>query len=186
MDADTTKAFLDEKFDSTFVPSLKGFIEIDNLTPAFDTEYFTNGKVQEVIEYVRKFATEMEIEGLKFDVLDDGKRAPMVVITYEGKGAPNVMLYGHLDKQPHMEGWREGTGPTTPVIIDDKLYGRGSSDDGYVPFASLLAIKNAILQGAELPRIAIVLETEEESGSHDLIPLLEDCHQWIKDPDYCI
>jgi acetylornithine deacetylase/succinyl-diaminopimelate desuccinylase-like protein len=43
-----------------------------------------------------------------------------------------------------MEGWREGTGPTTPAIIDGKLYGRGASDDCYVPFAGLLAIENAL------------------------------------------
>jgi len=53
------------------------------------------------------------------------------------------MLYGHLDKQPHMEGWDEGKGPTEPVIEGGRLYGRGSSDDGYVPFAVLTAIKAA-------------------------------------------
>lgn len=156
------------------------------MTPAFDPEYMTNGKVQEVIEFTRKFAESLNIEGLEFNVQDDGNKVPMVVITYEGKSSPNVMIYGHLDKQPHMTGWREGTGPTTPAIIDGKLYGRGASDDGYVPFAVLLALKNCIEQGVELPRIALVLETEEESGSHDLIPLLEECHHWIKDPDFCI
>ena len=50
------------------------------------------------------------------------------------------MLYGHLDKQPEMTGWREGLGPWTPVIEGDKLYGRGGADDGYAIFASLTAI----------------------------------------------
>lgn len=71
----------------------------------------------------------------------------MAFLIYPGNGKRNIMLYGHLDKQPHMEGWREGTGPTQPAIIDNKLYGRGSSDDGYVPFAVLLSIKNALAQG---------------------------------------
>lgn len=186
MDGDLTKEFVDKQFEPGFVEPLKDFIRIDNLTPAFDPEYMTNHKVQDAIEFVRKYAESLEIEGLEFHCYDQDDKAPMVVFTYEGKGAPNVMVYGHLDKQPHMEGWREGTGPTEPAVIDGKLYGRGASDDGYVPFAVLLSIKNAILQGAELPRIALVLETEEESGSHDLIPLLELCHKWIKDPDYCI
>jgi acetylornithine deacetylase/succinyl-diaminopimelate desuccinylase-like protein len=51
-----------------------------------------------------------------------------------------VLLYGHLDKQPEMTGWREGLGPWTPVIEGDKLYGRGGADDGYAIFASLTAI----------------------------------------------
>lgn len=186
MDPTKTKEFLEENFEKNFIEPLSDFIRIDNLTPAFDSEFLTNGKIQQAIEHVKKFAESLEIEGLEFHIQDDGTTAPMVVITYEGKGSPNVMLYGHLDKQPHMDGWREGTGPTSPAIIGDKLYGRGGCDDGYVSFLSLLAIKNAILQGAELPRIAIVLETEEESGSKDLIPLLDTCKVWIKDPDYCI
>ena len=53
------------------------------------------------------------------------------------------MLYGHLDKQPHGVGWAEGLSATDPVIKGDLMYGRGSSDDGYAAFASMLAIKAA-------------------------------------------
>jgi acetylornithine deacetylase/succinyl-diaminopimelate desuccinylase-like protein len=57
-----------------------------------------------------------------------------------GAGASgNVLMYGHLDKQPEMTGWSEGMGPWTPVIRDDKLYGRGSADDGYAMFGALTA-----------------------------------------------
>jgi len=66
----------------------------------------------------------------------------MLFLIYEGQGW-NVMLYGHLDKQPHMEGWDGNKGPTEPVIEDGWLYGWGSSDDGYVPFAVLLSLKAA-------------------------------------------
>jgi acetylornithine deacetylase/succinyl-diaminopimelate desuccinylase-like protein len=55
----------------------------------------------------------------------------------------NVMVYGHLDKQPYEEPWDEGLGPTNPVIRDGKLYGRGASDDGYSVFSTMLAIKIA-------------------------------------------
>ena len=53
------------------------------------------------------------------------------------------MIYGHLDKQPYDEPWAEGLGPTTPVIREGKLYGRGASDDGYSVFTTMLAIKLA-------------------------------------------
>ena len=52
------------------------------------------------------------------------------------------MLYGHLDKQPWMEGWDEGLGPCDPVIRGEYLYGRGGADDGYAVFSCMLAIKN--------------------------------------------
>lgn len=40
-----------------------------------------------------------------------------------------------------MENWIEGTGPTDPKIINDRLYGRGSSDDGYSIYSAILSIK---------------------------------------------
>ena len=46
-------------------------------------------------------------------------------------------MYGHLDKQPEMDGWDEGMGPWSPVLKEEKLYGRGGADDGYALFASL-------------------------------------------------
>jgi acetylornithine deacetylase/succinyl-diaminopimelate desuccinylase-like protein len=46
-----------------------------------------------------------------------------------------------MDKQPPLDGWEEGTGPHTPIIKDDKLYGRGSVDDGYSVYGGLLSIK---------------------------------------------
>lgn len=96
----------------------------------------------------------------------------------------NVMLYGHLDKQPWMEGWAEGLGPCEPVIRGDFLYGRGGADDGYSAFTCMLAIKNLQNQGVKLPRCALVLETEEESGSPNLLRLLECAKDFIGKPDY--
>lgn len=186
MDTEKTKKYVDEHYEEFFIKPLSEFIKVPNLTPAFDPEFHSNGLIQDAIRCVKDYALGLEIEGLEFHCHEEEGRSPMAVIVYQGNGNQNIMLYGHLDKQPHMEGWREGTGPTTPTIIDGKLYGRGSTDDGYVTFAVLLAVKNAIAQGVELPRLAIVLETEEESGSKDLIYLLEKCSKWIGTPDICL
>ena len=102
-----------------------------------------------------------------------------------GGSKKSVMLYGHLDKQPWMEGWREGLGPTKPVLEGKYLYGRGGADDGYSPMSSLLAIKNAQLQGVPTPRCVIVLESEEESGSANLVSLLTSAKKEIGVPDVC-
>jgi acetylornithine deacetylase/succinyl-diaminopimelate desuccinylase-like protein len=83
------------------------------------------------------------------------------------------MLYGHLDKQPYGAGWDEDKSPTEPITIGDCMYGRGVSDDGYAPFSSMLAIKAMQDQGLKHPRIALVLENEEESGSPNLVGLLD-------------
>ena len=61
-------------------------------------------------------------------------------LNWDHNGNP-VLLYGHLDKQPEMTGWREGLGPWTPVREGDRLYGRGSADDGYAVFAATTALQ---------------------------------------------
>ena len=79
-----------------------------------------------------------------------------------------VLLYGHLDKQPEMEGWRDGLGPWSPVLEGDRLYGRGGADDGYAAFASLTAIEAVHAAGLSHRRCVVLIEAGEESGSPDL------------------
>ena len=79
-----------------------------------------------------------------------------------------MLLYGHLDKQPEMVGWAEGTGPWTPRLDGDKLYGRGGADDGYAMFGALAALLALREQAVPHARCVLVIEACEESGSYDL------------------
>jgi acetylornithine deacetylase/succinyl-diaminopimelate desuccinylase-like protein len=53
-----------------------------------------------------------------------------------------ICLYGHLDKQPEFNGWKNGFGPWTPRYENGLLYGRGGADDGYAIYASITAIQS--------------------------------------------
>jgi len=66
------------------------------------------------------------------------------------------------------------------------MYGRGSSDDGYSAFATMLAVKSIQSTAGKLPRIVLTLETEEESGSPNLISLLTLAESVIGKPDACL
>jgi len=90
-----------------------------------------------------------------------------------GASSKSVVLYGHLDKQPEMTGWRDGLGPWIPVIEDGRLYGRGGADDGYAVFAALSAIVALDREGITRPRCVGLIETCEESGSYDLPAYLD-------------
>ena len=72
-----------------------------------------------------------------------------------------------MDKQPFGEGWNSD--PCDPVIRDGLLYGRGSCDDGYALFCSVLAIKACQDLGLGHPRIVITIEGSEEGEIDDLI-----------------
>jgi acetylornithine deacetylase/succinyl-diaminopimelate desuccinylase-like protein len=84
-----------------------------------------------------------------------------------------VLLYGHLDKQPEMTGWREGLNAWEPVREGDRLYGRGGADDGYSSFASLAALRALHEQGLPHARCVVLIEAGEESGSPDLPAYIE-------------
>jgi len=92
---------------------------------------------------MQKWVESLGIHGLKTEVMESGGLTPLLFIEIEGAIQDHTILfYGHYDKQPHMTGWDENKGPTKPVIENNRLYGRGSSDDGYNLYSSMLAIKS--------------------------------------------
>ena len=126
------------------------------------------------------------------EVIELPQRSPVVLIevaafgdTHDGGDDP-VLLYGHLDKQPEMEGWREGLGPWTPVLDGDRLYGRGGADDGYAAFASLTAIEAVQASGGSHRRCVVLIEASEESGSPDLPDYVEALAERIGSPSLVV
>lgn len=126
------------------------------------------------MEVVDKYIQKLEIKGITRHVFHPEGMNPLIVYVIDGSEGTtkNIMMYGHLDKQPWGAGWEEALHPTDPVIRGDYMYGRGSSDDGYSPFSCMLAVKSVQVAGGKHPRVALVLETEEESGSPNLLALL--------------
>jgi len=187
MNHEKTKELVEKHWDSWFVPGLSDFIAVENLTTMVDPEYLTNGKVEEAMELVDKYINQLGIKGLSKEIYRAENGLPLVVYVVEGSEGTdkNVLVYGHLDKQPYGDGWKEGIPPNKPTIIGDLLYGRGGADDGYSPFSCMLAVKACQEQGVKMPRVALVLETEEESGSPNLIALLKIAEKSIGTPTVC-
>lgn len=137
------------------------------------------------MELVDGYINQLGVAGLSKKIFTTEEGLPLIVYVVEPSEGitKNVMVYGHLDKQPYGTGWDEDLSPTVPTIKNDCMYGRGASDDGYAPFSCMLAIKAAQEQGVKMPRVALVLETEEESGSPNLVALLEQAKDFIQPPD---
>ena len=163
---------IDRVWDDEIVPALCEYITIPNVSKAFDPQWDEHGHMRRAVELVRDWCARRTIAGLTVDVHDLPGLTPVIVIEVPafggGSDADTVLLYGHLDKQPEMTGWREGLGPWTPVIEGPKLYGRGGADDGYAAFASVLAIEAAQAAGFAHHRCVVIIEASEESGSPDL------------------
>ena len=169
--ADSATQWTEGLFASSIIPTLIDYIKIPNKSAMFDANWRENGYMDKATDLLAGWARTQLPEGATLDVVRLDQRTPVIFMDIPatgGRQGDTVMLYGHLDKQPEMIGWRDGLGPWTPVIEGDKLYGRGGADDGYSIFASLTAI-NA-LRRDKIPhaRCVILIEACEESGSFDL------------------
>ena len=121
--------------------------------------------------------------GLRVEILRRAGATPLLLAEFPGTrpGAP-ALIYGHLDKQPELEGWRPDLGPWQAVLQGDRLYGRGSADDGYALFCAVLAAWLLHREGRAHPRLLILIEASEESGSPDLPGYLETLRERLERP----
>src|SRR5689334_23269066 len=165
------------QWDDDIVPQLVEYIRILAKSPHFDAEWRAHGHIDRAVAHAHAWAARQDIAGMKLEVVRLAERTPVIFFDAPARGtgasARTVVLYGHLDKQPEMTGWREGFGPWTPVMERGRLYGRGGADDGYAIYASLAAIAALDREGVARPRCVGVVETCEESGSYDLPAYLE-------------
>lgn len=151
-DIEKGKEFVHTVFYDSVVPSLEEFIKIPNLSRAFDSEWATNGLLEKAANHIKTWVEGLGIVGLKSEIIKDEGYSPLIFTEVPGQiEGRTIMFYGHFDKQPPFVGWHEGKGPTTPVIQNGKLYGRGGGDDGYSTYSSMLAVKAVQEQGIPLP-----------------------------------
>lgn len=156
------------RWDESAVPSLVEYIRIPNQSPHFDRDWEAHGFMQQAVAHIADWCRNQNLAGFSLEIIQEPGRTPLILMEIAGQTTDTVLMYGHLDKQPPMEGWAPDLGPWEPVLRGDKLYGRGGADDGYAAYASVLAIKALQEQGLAHPRVVILIEASEESGSTDL------------------
>ncbi len=185
----TVRGHTDSTWDD-IVPVLHDYIAIPNVSPDFDPQWREHGYMAAAVELIAGWCRARPIPGMRLDVHELPGRTPMIVIeippTGGGAADDTVLLYGHLDKQPEMEGWRAGLGPWTPVLDGDRLYGRGGADDGYAAFASLTAIEAVHAAAGAHTRCVVLIEASEESGSPDLPAYVEALGETIGTPSLVV
>jgi acetylornithine deacetylase/succinyl-diaminopimelate desuccinylase-like protein len=170
----------------SIVHALVEYVRIPNQSPAFDPDWEAHGHMQRAVALITDWIGAQHVDGLSMEVVTLPGRTPVIVAEVPGSGAGNILLYGHLDKQPPMEGWSDGLGPWTPVLRDGRLYGRGGADDGYAAFASIAAIRELQRQKIPHARCVVLIEACEESGSPDLPAYIEALANRIGRPDLVV
>jgi acetylornithine deacetylase/succinyl-diaminopimelate desuccinylase-like protein len=173
-------AYAERAWDEEIVPALTDYIAIPAKSPMFDADWARHGFIERVIRDAATWVESKQVAGLKLEVIRLEGRTPLIFFDVpatkaggNAKDADTICLYGHLDKQPEFNGWRNDLGPWTPKYEDGKLYGRGGADDGYAVYAAITAIQSLDKQGIPRPRCVGIIESCEESGSSDLPAYLD-------------
>ena len=166
---------IENYWETEILPTLSEYVSIPCLSVHFEPEWRQTGHIHRAVELVRAWVERQGLQGAQIEVIELEGRTPVLLVEIEAfspTGSPSqtppVLMYGHLDKQPPFEGWREGLHPWKAVREGEKLYGRGTGDDGYAVFMATAIIKHLQQQGVAHSRVVMLLETSEESGSPDL------------------
>jgi acetylornithine deacetylase/succinyl-diaminopimelate desuccinylase-like protein len=190
MDTKAARTFIDARWEESIIPALSDYIRIPNKSPIFDEDWESKPHMDDAVAMFHDWCLGEPIEGMHSEVVKLEGRTPLLFIDVaatpgaEDKGT--VMMYGHYDKQPEFDGWRDGLSPWEPVIEDGKLYGRGGADDGYAMFGSLTGIRVLQEQGVPHGRCVVIIEGCEESGSFDLPYYIEHLRDRIGSPDLVV
>jgi acetylornithine deacetylase/succinyl-diaminopimelate desuccinylase-like protein len=100
---------------------------------------------------------------------------------HAGADKPTVLLYGHFDVQPAepFELW--DTPPFEAALRDDRIYGRGASDDKGGMMTPIIAAEALLKTTGKLPvNVKFFFEGQEEIGSPTLAPFISANSKMLK------
>ena len=167
---------VNHQWDSQILGELQKYIAIPAKSPAFDADWALHGHLDAVVQNTAQWMQAQKVPGLRLEIIRLTGQTPVLffeIPASRAQAGPSVLMYGHLDKQPEMDGWRSDLGPWTPKYENDRLYGRGGADDGYAAYAAIAAVQVLQAQQQAHPRIVGLIETCEESGSPNLLQYVD-------------
>ena len=161
---------------SRFVDELSDFISIPSVSAS--DEHFND-----VVKAGEWVVSRLNTAGLTNARMMSTETHPVVYADWmhAGEDKPTILVYGHFDVQPAdpLELW--DSPPFEPVIKDEKIYGRGASDDKGNMLAPILAAEALLSSTGKLPvNIKFFFEGQEEIGSPTLAPFIKEHANLLK------
>jgi len=115
----------------------------------------TPGKYKQISKFV---AAKMEEFGMNTKI-----KRKNVIGELGNEDGPSLIFNAHMDTVPIFDGWTKN--PYSGEIIDDKIYGRGSSDDKSCVAAEIFAVKALLDAGVDLKgKLIVTAVVNEEIG----------------------
>lgn len=159
-----------------YVEELKEFLAI----PSISTNPENKKDVNDCAEYVKKQFESIGLENVKV------YPTPGHPIVYgdwlhAGNDKPTLLIYGHYDVQPvdPIELWTNP--PFEATVRGDNIFARGSVDDKGQVYIHVKALQAHLVNNKTLPiNVKFICEGEEEIGSNNLEPFLEEQKELLK------
>ena len=120
MNSEDLKKHIHNFWDSEIVPTLVDYIKIPNKSPSFDPDWKKHGHMDRVLDLAANWTEKNKPVGSEMIIKKSPGRTPLLLLDIPGTKEGNILMYGHLDKQPEMEGWDDDLGPWNPVIKKKK------------------------------------------------------------------
>ena len=151
-----------------FLEDLKDLLRI----PSISTMSEHKADVQRAAEWLKAHFSSI---GMTRAELFETPGNPIVYAEWLGApDAPTVLIYGHYDVQPADDAdnlWLSD--PFEPEVRNGNLYARGATDDKGQTFTQIKAVQSLLASGQMPVNVKFVVEGEEESGSVQLYPFVE-------------
>jgi succinyl-diaminopimelate desuccinylase len=152
-----------DNYREDMVETLKKFISINSVNPAGG-----GPGEKEVADWLEDLLKKMGFSDVKrFDPVDDkGFVRSNLMVKIPGKTNKTIWIVTHIDTVPEGDRslWKHD--PFDPVVEDDKIYGRGSEDNGGSMVASIYTAKAFLDTGIQPGyTMGLALVADEEAGS---------------------
>ncbi len=152
-----------ESYRDEMIESLKRFISINSVNPAGG-----GPGEKEVADWFESLLNDMNFPVIeRFDPVDDsGIVRSSLIAKIPGKSSKTLWIVSHIDTVPEGDLSLWNHDPFDPVVEGDRVYGRGSEDNGGSAVASIYAAK-AFLESGLVPNytLGLALVADEEAGS---------------------
>ena len=101
------EAKINNFWDNKILPTLIEYIKIPNKSPSFDSDWEKHGHMDKVLNLAVDWATKNKPIESTVTIERTPGRTPIIMIEIPGTKDGNILMYGHLDKQPEMDGWAD-------------------------------------------------------------------------------
>ena len=168
-----------EKMREEIIDFTMDMIKIPAVNPAF------GGKGEEKrAEFLEKKLNEICDEVKRYNFVDENglTRPNLGGIVFGNDTSRTIWILSHMDTVPEGDKSLWSYDPYDPVIKDEKIYGRGTLDDGQGIVSSYFAAK-AIIESGKRPKynLGLIFVSDEEAGSKYGIKMLMDKNLFLKD-----